>query len=121
MGNDLGRYFTLKEESIGPPKIYLGGSVRKVQLDNGVECGAYSSSQYVRAAVKNVEEYLSTRNDERWRLPAKTETPFRTAYPPELDVTPELERTDTAYYQSLVGMLRWMVKLGRELTSASSA
>jgi hypothetical protein len=44
---DLGRYFTLKEESIGPPKIYLGGSVRKVQLDNGVECWAYSSSQYV--------------------------------------------------------------------------
>ena len=23
--NELGRYFTLKEESIGPPKIYLGG------------------------------------------------------------------------------------------------
>ena len=33
--NELGRYFTLKEESIGPPKIYLGGHVRKVQLDNG--------------------------------------------------------------------------------------
>jgi hypothetical protein len=33
---ELGRYFTLKEESIGPPKQYLGGSVRKVQLDNGV-------------------------------------------------------------------------------------
>jgi hypothetical protein len=25
--NELGRYFTLKEESIGPPKIYLGGHV----------------------------------------------------------------------------------------------
>jgi hypothetical protein len=62
---DLGRYFTLKEESIGPPKIYLSGSVRKVQFDNGVECWAYSSSQYVQAAVKNVEEYLSTRDDER--------------------------------------------------------
>ena len=35
---DLWQYFTLKEESIGPPKIYLGGSVRKVQLDNGVGC-----------------------------------------------------------------------------------
>jgi hypothetical protein len=33
----LGRYFELKEESIGPPKIYLGGHVRKVQLENGVE------------------------------------------------------------------------------------
>jgi hypothetical protein len=73
---DPGRYFTLKEESIGPPKIYLGGSVRKVQLDNGVKCWAYSSSQYVQAAVKNVEEYLSTRDDERRRLPAKAETPL---------------------------------------------
>ena len=35
--NELGRYFTLKEESIGPPKQYLGGAVWKVQLDNGVE------------------------------------------------------------------------------------
>ena len=45
--NELGRYFTLKEESIGPPKIYLGGHIRKVQLDNGVECWAFSSSQYI--------------------------------------------------------------------------
>ena len=34
---DLGRYFELKEESIGPPKLYLGGGVQKVKLDNGVE------------------------------------------------------------------------------------
>jgi hypothetical protein len=56
---DVGRYFALKEESIGPPKIYLGGSVRKVQLDNGVKCWAFSSSQYVQATVKKVEEYLA--------------------------------------------------------------
>ena len=62
--SELGRYFPLKEEWIGPPKIYLGGSVRKVQLDNGVEYWAYSSSQYMRAAVKNGEDYLATRDDE---------------------------------------------------------
>jgi hypothetical protein len=111
--DDLGRYFILKEKSIGPPKIYLGGSVRKVQLDNGVECWAYSSSQYVQAAVRNVEDYLSKRDNQRWRLPAKAETPLQTTYRPELDVTPELEPLDAAYYQSLVGMLRWMVELGR--------
>ena len=55
---DLGRYFELKEESIGPPKLYLGSRIRKVQLENGIECWAASSSQYVQAAVKNVEEYL---------------------------------------------------------------
>ena len=26
---ELGRYFELKEESIGPPKLYLSGHVRK--------------------------------------------------------------------------------------------
>ena len=44
---ELGCYWTLKEESIGPRKIYLGGHVRKVQLDNRVECWTFSSSQYM--------------------------------------------------------------------------
>ena len=42
--NDLGRYFELKENSIGPPKIYLGGQVRKVELDNGAKAWVFSSS-----------------------------------------------------------------------------
>jgi hypothetical protein len=69
----------------------------------------------VRAAVKNVEEYLSTQDFERWQLTAaKAETPLQTSYRPELDITPELEPLDAAYYQSLVGVLHcWMVELGR--------
>jgi hypothetical protein len=38
---------------------------------------------------------------------------MQTSYQPELDVTPELEPTDTSYYQSLIGILRWIVELGR--------
>ena len=34
-------------------------------------------------------------------------------YRPEIDISPELNATDAAYYQSLVGILRWMVELGR--------
>ena len=30
--NDLGGYFELKEESIGPPKIYKGGTVQRPNL-----------------------------------------------------------------------------------------
>ena len=41
---ELGRYFELKEESIGPPDHYLVGKVRKVQLENGVYAWAFSSS-----------------------------------------------------------------------------
>ena len=110
---DLGRYFELKEESIGPPKIYLGGHVRKVELDNGVSAWTFSSSQYVRSAIKNVEEYTSTQTGERWKMPRRAETPLRTSYRPELDVSAELLPVEAAYYQSLIGILRWIVELGR--------
>ena len=33
---DLGLYFELKEDSIGPSKIYPGGNYRRVQLENDV-------------------------------------------------------------------------------------
>ena len=79
-------------------------------LDNDVECWAFSSSQYVQAAVKNVEAYLE--KQERWKMPTTAETPMVTAYRPELDVSPELKEVDAAYYMSLIGILRWMVELG---------
>ena len=74
---------------------------------------AFGSSQYVRAAVKNVEEYLSREENKQWKMPAKAEMPLQTTYRPELDVSPELDATESAYYQSLIGVLRWMVELGR--------
>ena len=63
--NESGRYFELKEESIGPPDNNLGGKVRKVQLENGVNAWTFSSSQYVQKAVKNVEAYLNSQDSKR--------------------------------------------------------
>jgi hypothetical protein len=88
--NELGRCFTLKEELIGLPKTCLGKSVQRVQLNNGVECWAFSFSQCIQAAVKNVAEHLSKRNDVNWNLPTKAETPLRTLCRLELHVFPEL-------------------------------
>lgn len=71
---------------------------------------------YVQAAVRNVNDYLRERHrlgDKRYSFPAKVQTPIRTSYRPELDVSPELGPTESAYYQSLIGTLRWIVKLGR--------
>ena len=56
--NEIGKYFTLKETSIGPPKIYLGGKMISVELANGAKAWAFSSSQYVQEAVQNVEYHL---------------------------------------------------------------
>ena len=111
--NELGRYFHLKEESIGPPTIYLGGRVRKVQLENGVWAWSFSLSQYVQSAIKNAEEYVRKPKNSHLKIPSKPETPLKTSYRPELDVSPELTPRDSTYYQSLIGILRWIVELGR--------
>ena len=111
--NEIGRYFKLKEASIGPPKMYLGAGIRKVKVDNGMEAWAASSSQYVQAAVRNVEEDIEKSRHKRWRIPNKVETPMRSTYRPELDISEELSSSDASYYQSLIGLLWWIAKLGR--------
>ena len=97
---EIGRYFEIKEKSIGPPNIYLGSNVRKVELVNGVEAWAFGSSQYVQAAVRNVEGYLQKRKeagDTKFSLPRRATTPIQTTYRPELDVSPELNAEEAAY------------------------
>jgi hypothetical protein len=37
---EIGKYFELKEKSIGPPKLYLRGHLNLVELDNGVTAWA---------------------------------------------------------------------------------
>ena len=34
-------------------------------------------------------------------------------YRPEIDITPEIGEEDAAYFHSLIGVLRWIVELGR--------
>ena len=111
--NELGRYFHHKEESIGPPTVYLGGRVRNVQLENGVWARSFSSSQYVQSAIKNVEAYVGRPENSHLKIPSKAETPLTMSYRPELDVLSELTSRDSTYYQSLIGILRWIVELGR--------
>ena len=49
---EIGRYFKLKEGSVGPPTIYLGGTMRQVTIENGTKCWSHSSSKYARAAIQ---------------------------------------------------------------------
>ena len=107
---EIGDHFALKPESIMPPSQYLGGRLSSVTLDNGQKAWSFSPSQYVQEAVRNVENYLAKLNK---KLTTNNKTPMVTSYRPELDVSPILEGSDAAYYQSLIGILRWIVELGR--------
>ena len=107
---EIGQHFILKEESIGDPGQYLGGKLRKVMLECGTQAWSFGSTQYVKEAVNNVETYLAKKGK---KLVAKAPTALSNGYRPELDVSPELESGDASYYHSLIGVLRWIVELGR--------
>ena len=92
--DEIGKYFHLKEESIGEPKIYLGNKVSKVKLSNGVSAWSLSSSRYVQEAVKCVETHLIERG---LNLMTRAPSPSPKDCRPELDVSPELDVTGLTY------------------------
>ena len=100
--NEIGHYFYIKDGSVGPPDIYLGIKIAKVTLENDKKGWAWSSSQYVQNAVKNIENYLK---EKRKSLAKHMKAPFSADYKPKLDVSPELGPADAAHYQSLIGIL----------------
>lgn len=115
----LDKYFPMKPGSIGAPKLYLGAKLSKVTLENGVEAHAFSMSQYAQEAVKNVEEKL---RKEGKTLVKGADSPLSPDYSPEVDISNELEPGEAAYYQSLIGVLRWLVEMGRiDITMEVSA
>lgn len=95
--NEIGKYWTMKKDSIGLPKVYLGNKITKLLLENGALAYAFSSSQYIQLAVSNVEEYLKKTGE---KLPSQTSTQFPPNHHPEIDTTRELNPTKAAYYQS---------------------
>ena len=103
---EINKYFPMKRESMGPPKLYLVAKVEKTQLPNGVDAYYFSMSQYVQEAISNVEKYLSKKG---LALKKRASTPIAADYSPEIDGSPELSETDSTYYQSLIGILRWIV------------
>ena len=110
--NLIDKYFHMKEGSIGDPDMYLGAKLRKTILPNGVEAWAMSPSKYVQEAVKNVEGHLSKEKG-GMKLAKRANTPYLRDYKPKLDMSPELGPTEAQYYQSQVGVLQWMVEIGR--------
>jgi hypothetical protein len=107
----IDHYFRMKKDSIGDPDIYLGSKLRKVAMSNGVQAWMISAAKYVREALNNVERHLE--REYGTKLPKRVYGPLPTDYRPEIDITPELVGDELSYFQSQIGVLRWMVELGR--------
>ena len=111
----LAMKYTLKAGSVRAPKEYLGSDIKKFTIPEdetnpSKECWAMSSDTYVKRSIADVERALEEIGQ---RLRSKVTTPLSSSYRPELDATPELDDRRANYYQGLIGVLRWIVELGR--------
>ena len=102
--------FRLKEGSVGPPKQYLGATIKIHTDDEGRECWAISPDDYLRAVLEDVEEDLRKKG---LKLRGKAFRPYDSNYLPEMDVTRELNDAETAKFQGYIGIFRWLIELGR--------
>ncbi len=106
----LGKYFPLNAESVAPPKLYLNGKLTKIQLPNGVLAWSISLSKYIQHALGNLEVILSKHG---LKLRHEPTSPLPENYHPKCDSTPECGLENARLYASLLGILRWLVELGR--------
>ena len=109
---EIDKFFKMKPGLIGDPNVYLGTKLRKYTLPNGVIVWAISPSKYIHESIRSVEEYLMKEFRGR-KLLKRAPTPFPRDHRPELDTTPELSSDKANYYQLQIGILRWMVELGK--------
>ena len=89
LSNKMHPKSTLKEESIGPTDIHLGGKLKELTLENRIKTWLFSSSQYVQAAVQNIEKYLK---ENVKKSPPCAEIPLGSNYRPELDSYPNCKQ-----------------------------
>ena len=92
--------FRLKDDSLRAPGQYLGATVKIYMDQDGYECWAMSSDDYVKAVVVEVMEDLEKKG---LKLKGKAFRPFDSAYCPELNVMEELDETGVAKFQGFIG------------------
>jgi predicted hotdog family 3-hydroxylacyl-ACP dehydratase len=106
--------YTLKPGSVKEPEFYLGTQVTKFRIDGADDPDkprwAMSSEAYIKQAVADVETELAKVDK---CLPTRVTTPVSQGYRPEVDQSRELDAQRGQYYQSLIGVLRWICELGR--------
>ena len=114
--DSLSQRVIFKAGSVEVPMSYLGADVFRVTIHDGSpnepakQVWAMSATEYVKRSIQEVERELALQDA---YLPKRTETPLSSGYRPELDFSAELEDSQVNYYQGLIGVLRWIVELGR--------
>jgi hypothetical protein len=94
------------------PKMYLGSDIGIFHHEKGT-CYTMGSDSYVKEAVRVVKQKM-TEDGVKFLSKKTPKSPFTSnLYRPELDVSEECRTDQASYFQNLIGVLRWVIELGR--------
>ncbi len=110
---EINKYLPLKPSSLGNHDIYPGAKLKETRLPNGVMAWGLSPSKYVIQAVKSCQLHLTEKLAGKYSIPARADNPFPVDYDPSTDQSDFLDPDCSSFYQHLIGVMRWMVELGR--------
>ena len=110
--------YTVKARGTGEPKMYLGAGISKALYADGSYAWLMSSSNFVREVLRNIKKDLKQNDLQFNKKLSYPNYSARTSFCPidyrlELDTTMLCDDGLTNYFQNLIGVLRWIVELGR--------
>ncbi|CAJ1943936.1 unnamed protein product, partial [Cylindrotheca closterium] len=98
-------------DSIKEPTTYLGTTILKHKLDgDDYFTWAIGSEAYLQESLRVVKKQIAPM---QLTLKKKVCSTLPTGYKPELDSTPFVDDDTAILYMQLIGILRWLVELGR--------
>jgi hypothetical protein len=113
----LSEHYTLKAGSVRAPKEYLGLDIQKFNLHCSDSTGPTVQSYWSMSARTNIKRAFTkvkwTLAEVNQRLKTKVTTPIADKYCAELYGTPKLDSERITYFLGLIGVLLWIVELGR--------
>ncbi len=102
--------FTFEAQFCGRPRHLPWCKVEKTRLPNGIYVWGLSPSRYVNHTVKNCQTRLTQKLNNKYKILTRAENPL---YCVDTDVSEPLDDECSSFFQHLIGIMRWMVELGR--------
>ena len=103
--------YYIEPESIQNPNQYLGADIRKRISPNGERLWITGTNTYLKEAICVVK---SESPKYYFKITGNFSQPFlNVRYRLELDMSQMCTEEETIFFQHLIGMLRWLVKLGK--------
>ena len=93
--------------------MYLGAKIWKMTLINGVVAWGMSPLKYVHEDAKNCAKHVKDNFPGKYTFSAHSENPFVMGCEDVMETSKDLYPSEASYFQSIIGVMRWMVEIGR--------